>query len=361
MRQTAEEAANPWAVLADQVKDWGRDLGFAELRIGTIDLTDAGAGLDAWLDAGFQGAMDYMARHRALRANPRLLAPGALRVISARMNYLPRNSPDDWREREQRLTQQPDHAVVALYARGRDYHKVLRQRLGALGTRLGEAVQHEPYRPYCDSAPVLEVALATQAGLGWRGKNTLLLSREGGSMVFLGELLTDLPLAIDPPVSDHCGTCTACLDVCPTRAIVAPYVLDARRCISYLTIEHPGSIPESLRPLIGNRVYGCDDCQWVCPWNRFAVRASLPDFDVRHGLDDIRLTDLAHWTQTQFLERTEGSPIRRIGFERWSRNLAVALGNAPSTPAVRQALGVLAAQSSELVREHVQWAMARHG
>ena len=355
-----EEADDNWSLLADQIRQWGRELGFAEVRIGTPDLRDAAAALDAWLAAGRHGTMTYLERQRAARADPRQLLPDALRVITARLDYLPAGTADDWRSREAARTREPGAAVVALYARGRDYHKIVRGRLAELGRRLGQAVQAQPYRAYCDSAPVMEVELARQAGLGWRGKNTLLLSRQGGSLHFLGELLTNLPLPVDAPVTAHCGSCQACLDVCPTRALVAPYQLDARRCISYLTIEHAGTIPEELRPLIGNRIYGCDDCQWICPWNRFAVRSPLPDFAVRNGLDTASLLDLAAWTPEQFLSRLEGSPIRRIGFERWSRNLAVALGNAPRSAQVLTALERLAGQSSELVREHAQWAMARH-
>lgn len=298
-----------------------------------------------------------MQRHAHLRKDPQLLQPHACRVLSVRFPYLPDSTPIQWRQHEAARLRQADQAVVSLYARGRDYHKLMRSRLGELGRRLGEAVAEPAYRPYCDSAPIMEVELAQQAGLGWRGKHTLLLNREGGSMFFLGELLVNLPLPIDAPVTGHCGTCEACLHACPTGAIVAPYQLDARRCISYLTIEHEGPIPLWARPLMGNRIYGCDDCQLVCPWNRFAQTTSVPDFQVRNGLDHAGLLTLFAWTPEQFQERMAGSAIYRIGYERWQRNLAVALGNAAPTDEVKRVLQSRLSQSSELVGEHIRWAL----
>ncbi len=352
------------AALAQSIKDWGQALGFAELRIADADLGDADAGLQQWLAAGFHGQMDYMAAHGSKRAQPAALVPGTVRVISARMDYLPRGTPADWREQETRRQSDPEAAVVSVYARGRDYHKVLRSRLQQLATRIANEIGPFGYRAFTDSAPVMEVELAQRAGLGWRGKHTLLLSREHGSMFFLGEIYTDLPLPVDASVDSHCGECRACLDVCPTQAIVAPYRLDARRCISYLTIEHKDSIPVELRSLMGNRIYGCDDCQLHCPWNKFAQRSDLPDFDVRQNLDASTLVTLFAWTSEEFEQRTEGSAIRRIGHERWLRNIAVALGNAAAQrrgdPQIVAALTARAGHPSALVREHVQWALERH-
>ena len=353
------------AQLAQQIPAWGAELGFGAVGIGDIDTAEAMPHLQAWLDAGRHGDMDYMARHRHLRADPRLLLPRAARVISARLDYRPRRDRCDWVEHETARLAQPEQAVISIYARGRDYHKVLRQRLRQLAARVAQAIGPYGYRVCTDSAPLLEVELALKAGLGWRGKHTLLLSQQAGSMFFLGEILTDLPLPADVPPdapgAEHCGSCTRCIDVCPTQAIVAPYQLDARRCISYLTIEHRGSIPVALRPLMGNRVYGCDDCQLACPWNKFARVSRLPDFDVRHGLDAATLVELFAWSPEDFEARHAGSAIRRIGHERWLRNLAVALGNAPGTPAVLAALWARADHPSPLVREHVQWALAQHG
>ncbi len=355
-------AAGPesWADLANRIKRWGADLGFGAVGVSDLDVAESAAYLRRWLADGRHGAMAYMERHAHLRAAPGELHPGALRAICARLDYLPRANGAEWAARERARQEQDGAAVISIYARGRDYHKVLRSRLRELAQRIAQSVAREGLRPYCDSAPLLEVELARKAGLGWRGKHTLLLSREAGSMFFLGEILTDLPLPIDAPVSGHCGTCSACIDVCPTRAITAAYELDARRCISYLTIEHPGAIPEELRPLMGNRVYGCDDCQLVCPWNRYARTASLPDFDVRNGLDAAGLVELFAWSEAEFRERHAGSAILRIGFERWLRNLAVGLGNARTTPAVIAALQARAGHPSALVREHVQWALDRH-
>ena len=301
-----------------------------------------------------------MATHGTRRTRPAELVPGTVSVITARMDYLPRDTSADWVTREIRRLSAPGEAVVSVYARGRDYHKVLRQRLQRLADRLAAEVGPFGHRVFTDSAPVLEVELATQSGLGWRGKHTLALRRDAGSMFFLGELFTDLPLPETTPETAHCGSCTACLDLCPTQAIVAPYRLDARRCISYLTIEHPGAIPEPLRAAIGNRVYGCDDCQLACPWNRYAQRAVLPDFDARHGLGGATLLDLWHWTEADFGQRTEGSAMRRIGWARWRRNLAIALGNAwreAGDAAVHDALA--AANDTGLAREHIDWALAQ--
>jgi epoxyqueuosine reductase len=336
----------------------------AEVRIADVDLAQAESYLQEWLKAGMHGEMDYMAAHGSKRSRPAELVPGTLRVITARLNYLPADTPEDWREREQGKLTDSSRAVVSIYARGRDYHKVLRSKLQQLATRIQQEVGEFGYRVFTDSAPVMEVALAERSGQGWRGKHTLLLNRDAGSMFFLGEIYTDLPLPIDESTEAHCGQCRACLDICPTQAIVAPYRVDARRCISYLTIELKGSIPIELRPLIGNRVYGCDDCQTACPWNKFAQRSSLSDFDVRNGLDNASLIELFSWTEEEFNTRMEGSAIRRIGHERWLRNLAVGLGNAAADgkahPDMVAALRARADHPSELVREHVAWALAQH-
>jgi epoxyqueuosine reductase len=352
------------SALALAIKAWGRELGFAEVRITDTDLSATEDGLQAWLAAGHHGDMDYMAAHGMKRARPAELVPGTLRVITARMDYLPRNAGDDWRGREEKRAGDPSAAVVSVYARGRDYHKVLRSRLQQLAQRIEGEIGAFGYRVFTDSAPVMEVALGSKAGIGWRGKHTLLLNREAGSMFFLGELFTDLPLPLDAPVSSHCGQCSACIDICPTQAIIGPYRLDARRCISYLTIELKGSIPLELRGLIGNRVYGCDDCQLACPWNKFAQPSGLPDFDVRNGLDDASMVELFGWSEEEFNRRLEGSPIRRIGHERWLRNIAVGLGNAARdeahSPEIVAALQSRADHPSALVREHVAWALERH-
>jgi epoxyqueuosine reductase len=354
-----------FTALALAIKAWGRELGFAEIGIADIDLARHEAGLQAWLDAGHHGDMDYMAAHGMKRARPAELVPGTVRVITARMDYLPQQAQPGWREREARRAADPGAAVISVYARGRDYHKVLRNRLQQLADRIRAEVGEFGYRAFTDSAPVMEVALAEKSGIGWRGKHTLLLNRSGGSMFFLGEILTDLPLPIDAPTSGHCGHCSACIAACPTQAIVAPYQLDARRCISYLTIELKGSIPVELRPLIGNRVYGCDDCQLVCPWNKFAQISAVPDFAVRNGLDAASMIALFAWTEEEFNRRLEGSPIRRIGHERWLRNLAVGLGNAlrvrPDDADLRAALDARRAHPSVLVREHVEWALDQAG
>lgn len=359
-----EPCSNAINQFALSIKTWGRELGFSEVRIADIDLTRAEAGLQAWLDQGCHGEMDYMAAHGMKRARPAELLPGTVRVIIARMDYLPRSASSDWRERELARLQDPFSALVSIYARGRDYHKVLRSRLQQLTQRMEKAVGEFGYRVFSDSAPVMEEALAEKSGLGWRGKHTLLINREAGSLFFLGEILTDLPLPVDAPTSDHCGACRACIDVCPTGAIIAPYRLDARRCVSYLTIELKTAIPLELRPLIGNRVYGCDDCQLVCPWNKFAQTATLSDFDVRNGLDNATMIDLIAWSEEEFNQRLEGSPIRRIGHCSWLRNMAVGLGNAAKAakgaPEIVAALKARAGHASEMVREHVAWALREH-
>jgi len=344
------------SALAREIRRWGEELGFQRTGISDIDLSLAEPRLGAWLRAGFHGDMDYMAKHGVKRTRPAELVPGTLRVIAARMNYLPSRAADSWQ-----VINDTSRAFVSRYALGRDYHKVLRRRLQQLARRIEEAVGPYSYRVFTDSAPVMEVELAAKAGLGWRGKHTLLLTREAGSFFFLGEIYTDLPLPVDSATQNHCGTCRKCIDVCPTQAIVAPYQLDARRCISYLTIEHHGSIPVELRPLIGNRVYGCDDCQLVCPWNKYAQTSVEGDFAVRNGLDDIALSELFAWSEENFHARLLGSAIHRIGYERWLRNLAVGLGNAPSSAAVIAALRQRSDHPSPLVREHVAWALSRHG
>jgi len=327
-----------------------------------VDLSSAEPGLLAWLAAGFQGDMHYMAAHGSKRARPAELVPGTVSVLTARMDYLPRNTPAEWRANEAQRLRRPQEAVVSVYARGRDYHKLLRQRLQQLATRIATLAGPLGHRVFVDSAPVLEAELATRSGLGWRGKHTLVLSRDAGSLFFLGEIFLDVALPATAPVDAHCGHCEACLRVCPTQAIVAPYRLDARLCIAYLTIEHAGPIPLALRPLMGNRIYGCDDCQLVCPWNKFARRSALPDFDERAGLGHAQLLTLFDWSEAEFLHRTQGSAIRRIGHERWLRNLAVALGNAlrvQHSAALGSALQRRCDHPSALVREHVAWALAQ--
>ena len=326
------------------------------MAVSGVELAEEEARLLEWLGRGWHGAMDYMARHGTRRSRPAELVPGTASVITVRLDYWPREARD-----ANEVLADPALAFVSRYATGRDYHKVLRARLQALAERMVAELGEFPYRAFTDSAPAMEVALAARAGLGWQGKHTLLLSRDAGSYYFLGELFVGLDLAKDETVADHCGTCERCLEACPTRAIVAPYQLDARRCISYLTIENPGPIPEEFRTAMGNRIYGCDDCQLACPWNKFAHTAALPDFAVRNGLDDAALVDLFAWTREEFDARFEGSAIRRIGHTRWLRNIAVALGNAPSSPAVLAALRARASDSEPLVRGHVAWSLARHG
>ncbi len=343
------------AGLAASIKAWGRELGFQAVGIADIDLGEAEAGLAAWLAPGYQGGMDYMAKHGSKRCRPAELVPGTARVITARMDYAPRAAD------AAQVLGDPGKAFVSRYALGRDYHKLVRARLKALAQRIGLEAGRFGYRVFTDSAPVMEVELARKAGLGWRGKHTLLLSREAGSYFFLGEIYTDLPLPLDAPVEEHCGSCAKCLDACPTHAIVAPYRLHARRRISYLPTEPQGSIPEDLRPLVGNRVYGCDDCQLACPWNRYARPSGEPDFRVRNGLDAAELVELFGWSEGEFAQLTAGSAIARIGYERWLRNLAVGLGNAPRSARVVAALRARAGDPSALVREHVAWALARQG
>jgi epoxyqueuosine reductase len=338
-----------------QLAAHARELGFDRIGVASVDIAADEEHLLRWLDAGFHGEMDYMRRHGRMRSRPQELAPGTVRVVSARMDYWPSQARDAGTVLGDAAT-----GYISRYALGRDYHKVLRRALARLAQALAQEIGPFGYRVCVDSAPVLEKALARDAGLGWIGKHTNLISREAGSWFFLGEILTDLPLPPDEPASAHCGTCTACIEACPTQAIVGPYRLDARRCIAYLTIEHHSAIPVALRPAIGNRIYGCDDCQLVCPWNKFAHAASHPDFRVRHGLDAARLTELFGWTAAQFEERMRGSAIYRIGYEKWSRNIAVALGNAPTCTAVIAALERRRGTASELVREHIDWALAEH-
>ena len=337
-------------------------LGFDDLRITDTHLGPASERLEQWLAEGRHGHMEYMQRHVDLRTNPQLLVPGTVRVICVSLNYLP---PDTNFESEWQRLENPSQAVVSMYARGRDYHKVLRNRLQEFAKLIEKRIGVFGYRVFTDSAPLMEVELARKAGLGWRGKHTLLLNRESGSTFFLGEILVDVPLPIDQEMEEHCGTCKSCIDVCPTQAITAPYQLDARRCISYLTIENPTAIPVEFRKAIGNRVYGCDDCQLICPWNKFAKRTELPDFAHRHGLGRATLLQLWSWTESEFEQRHEGSAIRRIGFSRWRRNLAVAMGNVLASEEVadtdkqtiRVALSAALPHADTLVAEHIEWAL----
>ncbi len=343
-----------WAALAADIKAWGRALGLTGVGIADTDLAVAEGRLADWLAAGCHGEMDYMARHGTRRSRPAELVPGTVRVVCARLDYLPTAADPAV------VLGDPTRAFVSRYALGRDYHKVLRARLARLAARIAAAAGPFGHRVWVDSGPVLEKPLAEKAGLGWIGKHTNLIAREAGSWFFLGEIYTDLPLPADAPATAHCGRCRACLDVCPTRAIVAPYRLDARLCISYLTIELAGPIPEPLRAPLGNRIYGCDDCQLVCPWNRFARRSTEADFQPRHGLDAPALVALFAWNEEEFRARTAGSAIRRIGYARWLRNLAVALGNAAPDAAARHALAARADHTDPVVREHVAWALGRH-
>ncbi|KQW43345.1 MULTISPECIES: tRNA epoxyqueuosine(34) reductase QueG [unclassified Roseateles] len=349
------------SALMESLRGWARELGFSQIGVADVDLSHAEPGLQAWLDAGHHGRMQYMAAHGMKRARPAELVPGTLRVITARMDYLPQESLPGWQAVEWTGLAEPGQAQISIYARGRDYHKVLRQRLQKLAERLFDSVGPRGYRVFTDSAPVLEVELAARSGLGWRGKHTLTLHRDAGSMFFLGEIFIDLDLPLTEAVNAHCGECRACIDVCPTAAITAPYRVDARRCISYLTIEHDGAIPEDLRPLMGNRVYGCDDCQLACPWNKFAQPAVLADFDVRPGMAGAPIALLLSWDEDEFLRRTEGSAIRRIGFSRWRRNLAVAAGNAlriRDDAGLRAALRRAGQGADALVAEHIAWALS---
>jgi epoxyqueuosine reductase len=349
----ASAATPDLAALAQTVKDWGRELGFQHVAITDAQLGEHAQHLQDWLARGYHGEMAYMANHGELRWHPEQLLPGTCRVISVRLDYLPAD------DRSEQVLADPGKAYISRYALGRDYHKLMRKRLAQLARRI-EAIAPHRYRALVDSAPVLERGLAQKAGLGWIGKNSMLINSRAGSWFFLGEIYTDLPLPPDPPqLTGHCGSCRACLDACPTGAIVGPQQVDARRCISYLTIELSGSIPEQLRPLMGNRIYGCDDCQLVCPWNKFAAATAEADFQPRHNLADAELIELFGWSEAEFLSRTEGSPIRRIGYQRWLRNIAVALGNAPHSAALLQALQARRDDSSALVREHVQWALAQ--
>ena len=356
----------PSAVDQTHLREWldeqSRQLGFDGLRITDTHLGSATERLHEWLEQGRHGQMEYMAKHADLRSDPGMLVPGAVRVICVTMNYL---SPTVNFDHEWQRLAEPTQAVVSMYARGRDYHKVMRNRLQEFAQRIEKQIGAFGYRVFTDSAPLMEVELARKAGLGWRGKHTLLLNRESGSTFFLGEILVDVPLPIDQEEDSHCGTCQSCIDVCPTQAITAPYQLDARRCISYLTIENPDAIPVEFRRAMGNRVYGCDDCQLICPWNKFAQRTALPDFAERHGLGRASLLQLWSWTEEEFEKRHEGSAIRRIGYTRWRRNLAVAMGNALADSdvleidkcALREALSACLPSSDGLVAEHIRWAL----
>jgi epoxyqueuosine reductase len=349
-------------LLSAAVKEWGRELGFDAVGIGGVELVEEEALLLKWMSLGRHGEMAYFERHGTTRARPQALVPGTVSIISVRLNYRPSDAKDSWT-----VMEDPSAAFISRYALGRDYHKVMRQRLQKLADRIESEVGPFRHRAFSDSAPVMEVALGQRAGLGWRGKHTLLLSRDAGSFYFLGELYTDLNLDHDAPVEDHCGTCSRCITACPTGAIVAPYQLDARRCISYLTIELAGPIPLEFRSFIGNRVYGCDDCQLVCPWNKYAQDTAVPDFSIRSGLDDVSLLRIFAWSEEEFLRHTEGSAIRRIGHERWQRNIAVALGNALRAGTtdsitranIRTALSARLEHASDLVREHIDWALTQ--
>lgn len=353
-KNTSTNKISDYTALAVAVKTWGKELGFHDVRIAdaNADITVIESGFFSWLDKGYHGEMDYMAKHGTKRTRPAELEPGTLRIISVCINYAPPSVKNSWD-----VIHSGERAFISRYALGRDYHKVLRSRLQKLADKMTAEAGAFNYRVFSDSAPVMEVAWAQKAGLGWRGKHTLLLSRQAGSMFFLGEMYVDLPLPVDEETENYCGSCSRCIDICPTQAIVAPYEVDARRCISYLTIELKDSIPESLRPLIGNRVYGCDDCQLVCPWNKFARITNENDFHVRNGLDDVSLIELFSWDQETFEAKLAGSAIRRIGHIQWLRNIAVGLGNAPYSVEIVQALQARLNDASVLVREHVQWAL----
>lgn len=341
--------------LLTRMQRWARSLGFQALGVSDIDLSQAEAKLQTWLDRGFHGEMGFMTKHGSMRTHPEQLLEGTVRVISLRMDYWPGEAAEPWQ-----VLEDGDKAFVSRYALGRDYHKLMRKRLAKLAKRIEKEVGPMGFRVFTDSAPVMEKAIAEKAGLGWIGKHTNVLNRDHGSYFFLGEIYTNLPLPLTESTSAHCGSCSACIDICPTQAIVGPYQLDARRCISYLTIELRGSIPEQFRPMMGNRIYGCDDCQLVCPWNKYAQSTLEPDYLPREGLDAPQLVDLFHWTEQEFLTRLEGSPIRRIGYECWLRNIAVALGNAKTSAKVVSALQQRAEHESALVREHVSWALQQH-
>jgi epoxyqueuosine reductase len=340
--------------LSKDIKQWGTELGFQQLAIADIDLSEYEPLLESWLQKNFHGEMAYMAEHGRMRCHPELLLPGTVRVICARMDYAQVN------ENTFTALENNGKAYVSRYARGRDYHRTLRNRLQKLATKIEGVIGPFGYRAFVDSAPVLERALAEKAGLGWIGKNTMLINKQAGSWFFLAELFTDLPLPIDEPVTEHCGSCRACLDICPTKAFVSPHQLDATRCISYLTIESRKAIPEELRPLMGNRIFGCDDCQLICPWNKFTQVSTEKDFSPRHSLDDIALLQLFYWTEDEFLANTEGSAIRRAGYEGWLRNIAVALGNAATSDKIVSALTDRVDHPSALVHEHVRWALTQH-
>lgn len=351
---------NAFDQLSADIKRWGLALGFDHIGITDTHLQEAEADHQAWIAKGFHGEMDYMAKHGVKRTRPAELVPNTLRVISARLDYLPPQASD-----AAMIMQQKEKAFISRYAMGRDYHKVMRNKLQKLSEKIESELKKThyedfSYRVFTDSAPVLEVALAEKAGLGWRGKHTLLINKNRGSWFFLGEIYTNLPLTIDTPAANHCGTCTNCIDICPTQAITAPYEVDARRCISYLTIELKTSIPLEFRPLIGNRVYGCDDCQLTCPWNKFAEVTKEPDFAVKNGLDDISLVECFSWSEDMFKSKMAGSAIYRIGYEQWLRNIAVGLGNAKTTLEIVNALASRINDASALVREHVAWALAQH-
>jgi epoxyqueuosine reductase len=354
--RATERSSIDFSVLAAKIRQWGRELGFQAVGIADTDLSTHETHLLDWLRREYHGEMDYMRRHGTKRSRPQVLVPDTVSIISVRLDYWPGQAAD-----AQQVLDDPIQAYLSRYALGRDYHKVLRRRLQQLARRIEETVGPYGYRAFTDSAPVLEKAIAQKAGLGWIGKHTNLIDDKGGSWFFLGELYTDLPLPVDTPATEHCGTCRACIDVCPTQAIVAPYQLDARRCISYLTIELRGSIPTEFRKPIGNRIFGCDDCQLVCPWNRFAKASKEAGFTPRHQLDDVTLVELFRWSEADFLKYTEGSAIRRIGYECWLRNLAVALGNAPGNPELISALLAKQQHASALVSEHVRWALRQHG
>jgi epoxyqueuosine reductase len=341
--------------LAEQIKSWGSELGFSHIGICDIDLKKTESQLNEWLGKKFHGEMEYMSTHGIKRTRPDELVPGTIRIITARMDYLNESMED-----ATKVLESTNKGYISRYALGRDYHKVIRSRLQKLATKITTEVGPTGYRVFCDSAPVMEKALAEKSGQGWLGKHSNIINRENGSWFFLGELYTDIPLPIDSATTNHCGSCSACIDVCPTQAIVAPYQVDARRCISYHTIELHGPIPVEFRKAMGNRIYGCDDCQLVCPWNRYAKLTVESDFQTRHDLNDSQLIDLFAWNESTFLKNTEGSPIRRIGHQRWLRNIAVALGNAPTSPAVIFALKDRLQNTSELVVEHVQWALDQH-
>lgn len=352
---TETNTESDYQLLLNKLVAWAPDFGFQQVGVSDIDLTEAESHLNTWLAEQYHGEMDYMSRHGQKRTRPEQLVPGTLRVITLRMDYWPEKSAEPWS-----VIKDSKLGFISRYALGRDYHKLMRKRLSLLVDKLQNEVEGSQHRVFCDSAPVMEKALAEKSGIGWLGKHSNILSREHGSYFFLGEIYTDIPLPVTPTTTSHCGSCTSCMDCCPTQAIVAPYQVDARRCISYLTIELRGSIPMQYRAMMGNRIYGCDDCQLVCPWNKFAQASVETDYLPRHGLDAPQLVDLFAWDEKTFLSRLEGSPIRRIGFECWLRNIAVALGNANTDEQVIEALEARLNYPSELVREHVQWALEQH-